>query len=198
MNTYSSNLFPEERFQVELFRWLRATQPEVLVETGVATGTGSRMILTALDLNGHGHLHSVDGTCDKPFEHPKWTFFKGFSQDKLFGIFEKSGPWDFFLHDSDHECACQTFEYEVAWHFTKPGGYIGSDDFNWGSPVHFAWRNFLLRHQVNTEISVGCVRLIQKPISAPQPQSDHDWASSCIQLAIRMAKDATLSLNISK
>jgi predicted O-methyltransferase YrrM len=39
---------------------VRATRPDVVVETGVATGVTSAYLLAALEDNGHGALHSID------------------------------------------------------------------------------------------------------------------------------------------
>lgn len=39
---------------------IRKVQPAIIVETGVAHGTSTLTILTALEKNGHGELHSID------------------------------------------------------------------------------------------------------------------------------------------
>lgn len=39
---------------------IRALQPEIVVETGTATGVGAVAIGEALALNGHGHLYTIE------------------------------------------------------------------------------------------------------------------------------------------
>jgi len=48
-----------------IWGFIRALQPEVVLETGSAFGQTTRAIARALQENGHGFLHSVDFTPDR-------------------------------------------------------------------------------------------------------------------------------------
>jgi SAM-dependent methyltransferase len=158
-------------YQAQLCDLIRAAKPYVVVETGVMSGISTHAILTAMDRNDRGILYSVEpDPCGgiMAITHPRWQQCKARSQDVLGPIFRQTGPWDAFLHDSDHEVGCQTFEYECAWWFVRPGGLIISDDTCWGkngsstAPEHKAWQTFCQRHEL-TEFAVGGARAVCKP-----------------------------------
>jgi predicted O-methyltransferase YrrM len=133
------------RFQDELAAYVLKHNLKTILETGVSYGVSTYKLLGALEQTG-GHLYSCDPNPAYRIPHERWTLFLEESYKALESIYGLSGPLDLFLHDSDHEVYCQTFEYEVGWHITKAGGIIGSDDYSWGG--HGAWSSFLERHNV--------------------------------------------------
>jgi predicted O-methyltransferase YrrM len=146
--------------------------PRTIVETGVSYGISSDRILATLDeigIPGHGFLYSIDSSPPAGvFEvsHPRWSKYRQMSTEALPEIYERTGPWDIFLHDSDHEVWCQTFEYEVAWHFVRGGGLIMSDDIPWGTPPHRAWDRFCLRHGIEYRMAGHCA-VARTPAAQP-------------------------------
>jgi predicted O-methyltransferase YrrM len=91
----------------------RALRPGIVVETGVANGVTSSLVLQALELNGSGELHSIDlpppGTDPKlvgrlvPAElRARWTLHRGASKDVLPALARQLGPIGLFVHDSRH------------------------------------------------------------------------------------------------
>jgi SAM-dependent methyltransferase len=161
-------------YQDQLHALVKVERPYVVVETGVMSGISTNAILAALDLNDRGILYSIEpdpcgGIMD--IAHSRWQQCRAFSHDVLGPIFKQTGPWDIFLHDSDHEVACQTFEYECAWHFVRPGGLILSDDTCWGltgsstAPAHLAWETFCQRYGL-IEFEVGFARGVRKPLGS--------------------------------
>lgn len=170
----AANALPNH-YQDLLPDFIRQIRPDVVVETGVATGISSDRILGALDANEHGHLYSVDPQpCAGLFEidHPRWKTYKYVSREVLAPIFRYTGAWDMFLHDSEHGVWCQTFEYELAWRFVRPGGYILSDDLTWGSPPHDAWGKFCARRGVRSG-KFGCCGVVRKPLDACAVPTSH-------------------------
>lgn len=171
-------------YQEKLGDLIRAEKPLVVVETGVWEGLGSEYILKALDDNGAGHLYSVDPMDPKhvtnglaseevakhaqfyqqhPIEHPRFTLVMAKSQDALGIIFQVTGPWGMFVHDSDHSAMCQEFEYEFAWKAVRSGGIIVSDDPFWGTPPHMTWDKFLVKHGITERHTMGNAQWIRKP-----------------------------------
>ncbi len=108
-----------------LYAIVRAHQPNVMVETGVANGFSTAVILAAMHANGKGELHSFDiaddvGAFVRDRDH--WTLH---IREPLPAI-----PIDVFFHDSDHSYAHQTAEYVHAWEHLRPGGLLLSDDID--------------------------------------------------------------------
>lgn len=174
--------------------------PRTVVETGVSYGISSDRILATLDdigTPGHGTLYSID--CAPPagiFEvsHPRWSKYKQMSTEALPAIYANTGPWDVFLHDSDHEVWCQTFEYEVAWHFVRGGGLIMSDDIPWGTPPHRAWGKFCDRYGLVYKMAGNCA-VARKPNAipgSPITRVDKPWIDQVIATARALA-DAALA-----
>jgi hypothetical protein len=92
---------------------VRHLKPVVhVVETGVARGFTSRMILEAIERNGVGHLWSIDlpppsfpemhnqigGAVTNDLRH-HWSYIKGSSRRHLPRLLAELGHIDFFIHD---------------------------------------------------------------------------------------------------
>ena len=155
-------------FQDKLAALIRQEKPSIVVETGLETGFGAEYILKALDDNGHGRLYSIDPALHAefirvPLVHPRFTFIQAKSQDALESLFKEVGPFDIFVHDSDHSAECQYFEYEAAWRMVRPGGIIATDDPWWGMPPHRTWSKFLERHGLKNPVIIGNAMWIRRP-----------------------------------
>jgi predicted O-methyltransferase YrrM len=125
---------------------IRALQPEIVVETGVANGVSSAHILLALQKNGRGALHSV-GLNDPhylPVGKPlgwivpeslksRWNLLIGDSRGLLPSLLAKLGTIDVFIHDSLHTYDHMLWEYRTAFPYLRPGGLLFSDDAAWNS-----------------------------------------------------------------
>ena len=118
----------------------RFLKPAVVVETGVAYGVSSAFILTALEQNGHGVLHSADlptlrrghaGSWSVAVPETlkgRWTLHRGSSARVLPGLLERLGGVDVFLHDSLHTRRNMRREFETVWPLLQIGGAIIADD----------------------------------------------------------------------
>lgn len=168
-------------YQDKLADLIRQEKPNIVVETGVWEGLSSEYILKALDDNDRGHLYSIDPLdadqqfngvqgrpdlfLDNPIVHPRFTLVREYSQVGLESVYLKVGPFDFFLHDSDHSESCQTAEFEAAWKYVRPGGIIAADDPAWGIPPHRAWFKFRDRHGIpdSADVVIGNARYFRRP-----------------------------------
>ena len=128
-----------------LFLTVRKFVPSLIVETGVAQGSSSYLILKALQINGKGQLLCIDppnrdpegyayrnGTRDRVYTpnglEPGWlvpselrTFWDlrlGSSSGVLLTV---EGKVNVFYHDSEHSYENMTFEYEWARNHLKIG-----------------------------------------------------------------------------
>jgi hypothetical protein len=126
---------------------VRHLQPAHVVETGVARGFTTRVILEALERNGAGHLWSIDlppplkpelhgqvGAAVLVCLHHRWSYIKGSSARCLPGLLSRLGQIDLFIHDSRHTERNVRFELDRAWAALRPGGALVVDDIdlNWG------------------------------------------------------------------
>ncbi|NUK24620.1 class I SAM-dependent methyltransferase [Streptomyces lunaelactis] len=118
-------------------------RPDVVVETGVARGITSRIILEALEDNGEGHLWSVD--LPHPFEREigaqtgaavprhcreRWSYIEGSSRRRLPHLLRRLGKVDVFVHDSLHTARNTRFEMDRIGRVLTPGGVMLIDDIS--------------------------------------------------------------------
>lgn len=129
---------------------IRHLRTERVIETGVAHGLSSRLILEAMKRNGSGHLWSIDlppmdGTLhervgiavgDRFAE--EWTYIPGSSRRCLPPLLGELGQIDLFIHDSLHSERNVRFELEQAYAAVRPGGAVVVDDID----VNEAFRHF--------------------------------------------------------
>jgi hypothetical protein len=133
----------------------RHARPEVVVETGVAHGITSRVVLEALELNDLGHLWSID--LPFPFDHrlhtetgiavtealrPRWTYVEGSSRQRMPRLVTERGHVEMFIHDSLHTARNTLFEMEQAARTMPVGGVLLVDDIM----THDGFATFARRH----------------------------------------------------
>jgi len=117
-------------------------RPATVVETGVAHGLISRVILEGLHRNGNGHLWSVDLPAVDPELHheigiaipedlrSRWTYVAGTSRRRLPELVRGLGRIDLFIHDSLHTARNTCFELDTVWPALPPGGAAVVDDID--------------------------------------------------------------------
>jgi cephalosporin hydroxylase len=131
------------------------TRPDVVVETGVAHGVTSRIVLEAMNLNNHGHLWSIDlpypldysihgqtGVAVTDACRPRWSYLEGSSRQRLPRLVSEVGHVDVFIHDSLHTAKNVTFEMKQAASAMAPAGIMVVDDIK----THGAFAAFGRRH----------------------------------------------------
>ena len=131
------------------------TRPEVVIETGVAHGVTSRVLLEALSQNDFGHLWSID--LPFPFDHrlhaetgaavtdacrPRWSYLEGSSKQRMPPLVAEVGHVEMFIHDSLHTAENTMFEMEQAASAMRKGGVMLVDDIN----SHTGFLAFAERH----------------------------------------------------
>jgi hypothetical protein len=120
---------------------IRHLRPRRVVETGVARGVTTRVMLEALTANGDGHLWSVDlphpfapeihdqtGAAIPGGSHERWTYVRGSSRMRLRALLSNLGEIDIFVHDSLHTTRNMRFEMRLAFPTLCPGGIMLIDD----------------------------------------------------------------------
>jgi len=114
-------------------------RPSRVVETGVARGITSRIVLEALERAGAGHLWSIDLPAMDPTLHDeigiavperlhgRWTYLTGTSRRRLPKLLAQTAPVGLFIHDSSHTERNVSFELEHAWGAITRGAIVADD-----------------------------------------------------------------------
>lgn len=138
--------------------WIALTHSaaDTIVETGVARGLTSRVVLEHLDQAGQGGLWSVDlppvregwsassRSAVPPELRGRWVYRRGSSRRVLAGVLSSLGPIDLFIHDSLHTGPTIAFELQTVWPALRLGGLAIVDDIE----LSDAWAAFSRRHDV--------------------------------------------------
>jgi len=131
-------------------------RPEVVVETGVARGFTTRVVLEALEANRVGALYSIDlpppldqgrltteiGAAVTTKLRKRWTLVEGSSRRRLPGLLRDLDTIDLFIHDSRHTRRNIMFELREAWAALRPGGFLLADDIHGNAGFHDALEGF--------------------------------------------------------
>lgn len=122
--------------------------PRVVIETGVASGASTLTILSAMSINGCGHLYSIDlpmpvtedgvSLPDSkktgwlvPQYHElidRWTLIEGDSRVELEKLTQLKNKVDVFYHDSLHTYDHMFWEFTQVWPLLRSGGFLLADD----------------------------------------------------------------------
>lgn len=131
------------------------TRPEVVIETGVARGITSRIVLEALTRNDLGHLWSID--LPFPFDsrlhaqtgaavtdacRGRWSYLEGSSRQRLPPLVAEVGHVGVFIHDSLHTARNTVFETEQVASAMPSGSVMVIDDIR----MHNGFVVFARRH----------------------------------------------------
>jgi predicted O-methyltransferase YrrM len=147
--SYPANYRVEIETALFLYAVVRVARPRVAVETGVADGVSSALILAAMDANGHGELHSIDIARDVGAlvaDRSRWTLHVVDPADPRASaaVVGALPSVDLFLHDGNHEREYQAHEYRAAWNRLGDGGVLLTDDADWS----YAFLEFTREHGV--------------------------------------------------
>jgi Methyltransferase domain len=142
----------------------RHLSPGRVVETGVARGLTSRVVLEALELNGDGRLWSIDlppalepklqretGAAVPRRLRKRWTYVRGSSRRRLPGLVAELHEIDLFIHDSMHTARNVLFELGTAWDAVRTGGVILVDDVD----LSRGFELFTARHRSDGQVLIG-------------------------------------------
>jgi predicted O-methyltransferase YrrM len=118
----------------------RLISPQIVVETGVAYGVSTAYVLSALEVNGGGTLHSVDlppprrryerswGIAVPGGLRGRWKLHRGTSARVLPRLLGEIPAVDLFVHDSLHTHRNMRREFDTVWPSLRDGAVLLADD----------------------------------------------------------------------
>jgi predicted O-methyltransferase YrrM len=187
VNTKSSEFFPTinnpypvhfglDREVSQLLYFLcKYTQPDIVIETGVANGFSSSYILSALDHLQHGKLYSIDdlvlpwhtkqkiGSAIPKNLKTRQTLIIGNAAQELPKLLQELPLIDIFIHDSNHTYQNMIEEFKIAWPALRKGGFLFSDDiYQHNAFLDFADTVHGQSYVIKRKNYSGFVGLIQK------------------------------------
>lgn len=151
---------------------VRAAKPEIMIETGVAHGYSSWVILNAIHKNQKGKLYSIDlaghdtnddynlnknkiGHIVPNTLRQYWKLIVGDSKIELPKLLTRLGKVDIFFHDSDHSFENMFFEFNEVFKFLKKDGIVLSNDIY----KNLAFDQFIANNKLNATYfsKGGCI-----------------------------------------
>ncbi len=169
-------------------------EPATVVETGVARGFTTRMVLDALEAGSAGRLYSIDlppplerrriedeaGAAVPQRVRERWTLVEGSSRRRLPGLLDQLGSIDLFIHDSRHTHRNMSFELSLAWDALAPGGFLLADDVHCNTAFSQCVRRFGTPPALvcASDDHRGMFGLIQKPAAGLRLVADHGFAAA--------------------
>jgi len=139
----------EKQLFTLLYTVVKAKDPKVVIETGVANGITTNAIMKALELNENkGELHSFDilpETSKAYTGSGNWNFHLLNTKNtykQMINEITKLPKVDIWIHDSNHGYRWQKFEYLLALKSLNTGGILISDDIDASS----AWAELSRSH----------------------------------------------------
>jgi len=131
-----------------LYVLIRSKKPEIVLETGVASGISSSYILLALNKNRKGQLISIDQPSNWEDKEAGWLVPNNIRENwqKIIGTSKMRLPhllyslehYDkkkigIFLHDSDHTYGNMKWEFDMVWDNIEESGLLLSHDISWNN-----------------------------------------------------------------
>jgi hypothetical protein len=153
MASYAGWNDSDRTFAAAIWCVIAHLRPAQVLETGVAHGLTSRVILEAMGRNRAGELWSIDLPATDPALHreigvavpaqlrSRWHYIEGTSRDRLPGVLDDLGEIEVFVHDSLHTGRNTRFELDRAWPRLRTGGAAVVDDIDHS----LAFRDFVAR-----------------------------------------------------
>jgi cephalosporin hydroxylase len=160
--------FSRANYIVNYYALIREMKPEIVIETGTASGHMTSWILTAMHKNNSGKLLSIDippkkdkltmttslsanevGMLIPQQYRDRWEYYPGDAKILLPRLLIDNDV-DIFIHDSLHTRTHMLFEYNCARALMRPGAVIISHDILWNN----SFFSFTASHHLK---SLSCI-----------------------------------------
>ena len=161
-----------------LLKLLRQTQPEHCLELGSGVGITAAYQAAALDLNGRGHLVTLEGPASIAavaeetvalLGHDRVSVQAGRWQDTLDAVLAANRPIDFAFIDGHHDRDASLGYFEAILPALSDGAVFILDDIRWSQGMLEAWTAISAHPRVDVSIDLvdtGLVRVTDAHMSA--------------------------------
>ncbi|MEP0821937.1 MAG: class I SAM-dependent methyltransferase [Ignavibacterium sp.] len=147
-----------------LFNLVRRFRPVSCVELGTSLGISASFLGAACELNGQGHVTTLEGDpalvslAEQNFATlglSRLSLVQGPFEESLPSVLSRNAPVDFAFIDGNHdEEATKRYFTEFRAHLS-PAGVIVFDDILWSKGMYAAWRNISRNASPSLAISLG-------------------------------------------
>jgi predicted O-methyltransferase YrrM len=147
-----------------LYTLARVLRPKIVVETGVANGHSTFVLLRALAANGDGRCISFDigenvGSILRPEDRRGWQL-KVLNRHNARKDFKRMlaelPAIGLFLHDSEHTYSWQAYEYANVFDRLSADGVLVSDDID----SSYAFLDFCREHKLTPDVLLGQTKAV--------------------------------------
>lgn len=131
-----------------LFKLIRKLEPQSCVELGTCLGISASYQATALHINGHGHLLTLEGSPEiarianetlESLNLQNTSVITGAFHETLKRVLESAKPIDFFFNDGHHEHDAVIQYFNDAMPNLQNEAVIVFDDISWSPGMRKAW-----------------------------------------------------------
>ncbi|MCH9664099.1 MAG: class I SAM-dependent methyltransferase [Gammaproteobacteria bacterium] len=164
-----------------LLKLLRQTQPEHCLELGSGVGITAAYQAAALELNGHGHLVTLEGPASiaavaeatiAERGHGRVSVQAGRWQDTLEAVLAANQPIDFAFIDGHHDRDASLGYFEAILPALSEGAVLILDDIRWSQGMLEAWTTISAHPRVEVSVDLVDTGLVYIT-GAPQRAEHH-------------------------
>lgn len=152
-----------------LFSIIRELKPNLCLELGTCVGISASYQAKALELNGNGHLVTLEGA-QEIAEIANETFkilnlsnievVVGAFHSTLQNVLEKNKPIDYFFNDGHHSHDAVLNYFEQAIPYLSSEAIVVFDDIMWSSGMQKAWKKIKKHSSVEYSIDMGDIGIV--------------------------------------
>jgi predicted O-methyltransferase YrrM len=138
-----------ERWGLFLFHLIREVKPERCLELGTCLGVSAAYQALALEINGHGHLYTLEGLPElaamaatnlRELDMARATVIPGRFRGSLEKVLEVNGLFNYAYIDGHHDEKATVEYFELILPRLSAGAILVFDDITWSAGMARAWR----------------------------------------------------------
>jgi predicted O-methyltransferase YrrM len=162
---------------------VRDTRPSSCLELGTCLGISAAYIASALDVNGHGRLTTLEGGKDlsrvasinfSRIGLANTRFVTGQFLDVLPDVLPQLEPVDFAHVDGHHDGVATQRYFEMILQHLAPRSVIVFDDIRWSRDMRDAWRKIRSHPCVTRSLDLFTFGVcVMNPTGNPAPGESH-------------------------
>ena len=165
-----------------LFQLIRQQKPERCLEMGTCCGITAAYIGTALELNGHGRLVTLEGaphvavlaraTLELAGQSDRVRVVEGPFARTLETTLAELAPVEFLFIDGHHDGTATRDYFDLVRRYLAPGAMVVFDDIRWSTSMSEAWQAITASPDIAAAIDGGPIGIVlMRPDLAARPST---------------------------